>query len=200
MSTLCLLFIAMNSLFSGLPEKFEVARYHSLHGLKEHMPSCLEITASSDDGVVMGIQHKTLPYAAVQFHPESILTNKLHGLQIIENALSHLRYKEDDTSDEPKSGAEIIGELEKLGQEELATRLDTLGLSTIGSKSELVVRLTLWTHKSNEVKSGRLALTTMSMEELKELQKGLGLRKPDVESADKAELLEALQQSLYAVV
>ena len=74
---------------------FEVARYHSLHGLKDRLPSCLEVTALTDDGIVMGVQHKTLPYAAVQFHPESILTSPVHGLQIVENAIKYLKYDDD---------------------------------------------------------------------------------------------------------
>ena len=83
-----------NSIFVGIPPKFEVARYHSLHGKKNSIPDCLDITALSEDNIVMGIQHKTLPFAAVQFHPESILTSPINGMKILENALSHLRYKE----------------------------------------------------------------------------------------------------------
>jgi len=80
------------SIFNGLPETFEVARYHSLYGLRDKLPSCLDITALTEDGIVMGIKHKTLPYAAVQFHPESILTNPVHGMSILKNALSFLSY------------------------------------------------------------------------------------------------------------
>lgn len=87
---------ADNTIFSSLPDTFEVARYHSLHGLKDKMPSCLEIIARSDDDIVMGIQHKTLPFAAVQFHPESILTSPAHGMTILENALRFLRYGDDE--------------------------------------------------------------------------------------------------------
>lgn len=82
---------AEGSLFDGLPDSFEVARYHSLHGLRDSMPDCLEITALSEDGIVMGIQHKTLPMAAVQFHPESILTSPVHGMTILRNALRYLQ-------------------------------------------------------------------------------------------------------------
>jgi anthranilate synthase len=85
---------ADKSLFSKLPDSFEVARYHSLHGIKEKLPRCLEVTAVSDDGIVMGIRHKELPFAAVQFHPESILTSPIHGMCILENALSFLQYDE----------------------------------------------------------------------------------------------------------
>ena len=61
-------------LLSGLPERFEAGRYHSLFGERDTLPECLEVTADTEDGVVMAIEHRTLPVAAVQFHPESILT------------------------------------------------------------------------------------------------------------------------------
>lgn len=71
-----------------------MARYHSLYGLSDKIPSCLDVTALTEDGIVMGIQHKTLPFAAVQFHPESILTSPSHGMTILTNALSFLSKKE----------------------------------------------------------------------------------------------------------
>ena len=61
-------------LLSNLPERFEAGRYHSLFGERDTLPECLEVTADTEDGVVMAIEHRTLPVAAVQFHPESILT------------------------------------------------------------------------------------------------------------------------------
>jgi len=79
------------SIFEGIPETFEVARYHSLHGIKEKIPDCLEITALTEDDIVMGIRHKTLPFAAVQFHPESILTSPAHGMKILKNAMKYLK-------------------------------------------------------------------------------------------------------------
>merc|ERR1719203_2266784 len=82
-----------NGIFNGLPETFEVARYHSLYGLRDKFPSCLDITALTEDGIPMAIKHKTLPYAAVQFHPESILTSPAHGMTILKNALSFLSYE-----------------------------------------------------------------------------------------------------------
>lgn len=81
------------SIFTGLPDTLEVARYHSLYGITERLPSCLEVTATSEDGIIMGIQHKTLPLAAVQFHPESILTSPAHGMAILQNVLAYLRYE-----------------------------------------------------------------------------------------------------------
>lgn len=74
--------------FEGLPEKFTVGRYHSLFARKETFPACLEVTAETEDGVIMGVRHRELPLEAVQFHPESMLT--LHGdcgLRLIENVV-----------------------------------------------------------------------------------------------------------------
>mmetsp|Transcript_21690 Transcript_21690/g.21848 ORF Transcript_21690/g.21848 Transcript_21690/m.21848 type:complete len:117 (+) Transcript_21690:376-726(+) len=75
------------NILSGLPSDFTVARYHSLYGLQSNMPSVLQILAVTSDNYIMAIQHKSLPIAAVQFHPESILTLPKHGLQILNNAL-----------------------------------------------------------------------------------------------------------------
>jgi len=81
--------------FAGLPEEFRVGRYHSLYAISEKLPACLEITAESDDGVIMGIRHRDLPMEAVQFHPESILTLDGNcGLKLMENVvrlLGHAR-------------------------------------------------------------------------------------------------------------
>merc|ERR1712194_85583 len=80
--------IGDNSIFAGLPETFEVARYHSLYGIREELPDELMVTAlTKEDGIVMGIQHRSLPFAAVQFHPESILTSPSHGMAILKNAM-----------------------------------------------------------------------------------------------------------------
>ena len=61
-------------LFDGLPERFEGGRYHSLYADRGTFPDVLQVTAESDEGIVMAIEHPELPVAAVQFHPESILT------------------------------------------------------------------------------------------------------------------------------
>jgi len=81
-------------IFDDLDSSFTVARYHSLYGKRDSIEKCgsLSITACLDDGTVMAIEHKTLPMAAVQFHPESILTQPLDGLNIIANALLNLKY------------------------------------------------------------------------------------------------------------
>lgn len=78
-------------IFEGLPETFKVGRYHSLFALREKLPAALEVTAESDDGVIMGVRHRELPIEAVQFHPESILTLEDNlGLRLIENAIQQL--------------------------------------------------------------------------------------------------------------
>ncbi|MDW5417469.1 aminodeoxychorismate/anthranilate synthase component II [Iodobacter sp. CM08] len=66
--------------FSGLPSPFTVTRYHSLAIERASLPDCLEITAWTDDGEIMGVRHKTLPIEGVQFHPESILTEHGHAM------------------------------------------------------------------------------------------------------------------------
>ena len=73
------------SIFAGLPEKFNAGRYHSLIVERDGMPDCLEISAESPDGLVMGLRHKELPIEGVQFHPESILTE--HGKTMLANFL-----------------------------------------------------------------------------------------------------------------
>jgi anthranilate synthase component 2 len=69
-----------NSLFTGLPNPFTATRYHSLVIERETLPDCLEITAWTADGEIMGVRHKTLAVHGVQFHPESILTENGHDL------------------------------------------------------------------------------------------------------------------------
>ncbi len=74
--------------FEGLPERVKVGRYHSLYALRDKLPDVFEITAESDDGVIMGIRHNSLPVEAVQFHPESLLSQDgEHGLQMIRNMI-----------------------------------------------------------------------------------------------------------------
>ncbi len=74
--------------FEGLPAEFQVGRYHSLFARRETFPACLEITAETADGVIMGVRHRELPIEAVQFHPESILSAEgRHGLKLMENAV-----------------------------------------------------------------------------------------------------------------
>jgi anthranilate synthase/aminodeoxychorismate synthase-like glutamine amidotransferase len=62
------------TLYAGLPSPFEAMRYHSLLVERDDLPACLEVSAWTDDGLVMGLRHRHLPLEGVQFHPESILT------------------------------------------------------------------------------------------------------------------------------
>ena len=72
--------------FRGLPNPVICTRYHSLAVERETLPDCLEITAWTDDGEIMGMRHRTLPVEGVQFHPESILTE--HGHDMLKNFLT----------------------------------------------------------------------------------------------------------------
>ncbi len=73
------------SIFAGLPNPFEATRYHSLIIKRETLPSVLEVTAWTDDGIIMGVRHKEHKLEGVQFHPESILTNA--GKDLLRNFL-----------------------------------------------------------------------------------------------------------------
>ena len=72
-------------LFQGLPNPFTATRYHSLVVNRESVPDCLEITAETEEGEIMGLRHRELPIWGVQFHPESILTE--HGKELLGNFL-----------------------------------------------------------------------------------------------------------------
>jgi anthranilate synthase/aminodeoxychorismate synthase-like glutamine amidotransferase len=74
------------TIFRGLPRPFEATRYHSLVIRRETLPDCLELSAETDDGVIMGVRHRKLLVEGVQFHPESILTRE--GKQLLANFLS----------------------------------------------------------------------------------------------------------------
>jgi anthranilate synthase len=79
------------SVFAGLPDQIAIGRYHSLHAPRDSMPEVLEITASTADGVVMGLEHRDLPVAGVQFHPESIMSlGQDAGIRMIENVMTRL--------------------------------------------------------------------------------------------------------------
>src|ERR1700720_2041533 len=74
-------------LMQNLPNEIVIGRYHSLYVERDSMPDVLDVTASTEDGVAMAIEHRTLPVGGVQFHPESLmsLSGKV-GLRIVENA------------------------------------------------------------------------------------------------------------------
>jgi anthranilate synthase/aminodeoxychorismate synthase-like glutamine amidotransferase len=74
------------TIFAGLPSPFTATRYHSLVVARDTVPDALEISAWTDDGVVMGLRHRDRPLEGVQFHPESILTNA--GKQLLANFLA----------------------------------------------------------------------------------------------------------------
>ena len=73
-------------LFLGIDSPMRVARYHSLAVLKEGLPECLKVTAETEDGEIMAMEHRDFPVYGLQFHPESIYTE--HGKRIIENFLN----------------------------------------------------------------------------------------------------------------
>ncbi len=72
-------------LFRGMPSPFAATRYHSLVVDRPSLPECLKVTAWTDDGLIMGLKHRTLPVWGVQFHPESYVTER--GLDILANFL-----------------------------------------------------------------------------------------------------------------
>ncbi|MEW5781018.1 MAG: anthranilate synthase component II [Pseudomonadota bacterium] len=72
-------------IFSGLPNPFHATRYHSLAIRRDTLPACLEVTAWTDDGEIMGIRHQEFALQGVQFHPESIMTE--HGHALLKNFL-----------------------------------------------------------------------------------------------------------------
>ena len=74
-------------LFAEVPSPVRVVRYHSLAAVE--VPESLRVTATSEDGVVMGVEHRTLPLVGVQFHPESVLSE--HGARMVENFLARER-------------------------------------------------------------------------------------------------------------
>jgi anthranilate synthase len=79
------------AIFRDLPPVLTAGRYHSLFARRETLPPVLRVTADSDDGVVMAIEHVELPWAAVQFHPESILTlGDDVGRRLISNVVADL--------------------------------------------------------------------------------------------------------------
>jgi anthranilate synthase component 2 len=75
--------------FSGVPPDFIATRYHSLVVERDSLPACLEISAESEDGEIMGLRHRSLPVEGVQFHPEALLTE--HGHQMLENFIRGTR-------------------------------------------------------------------------------------------------------------
>lgn len=79
--------------FDGLPSPFEATRYHSLIVERSTLPSSLEITAETSDGLIMGVRHRSLPIEGIQFHPESYTTE--HGKQLLKNFLERTENRKD---------------------------------------------------------------------------------------------------------
>lgn len=80
------------TIFAGLPNPFTAGRYHSLVVRPETLPDCLEVSAQTAEGEIMGLRHKEYPVEGIQFHPESVLTPQ--GKRILRNFLKHIRRKE----------------------------------------------------------------------------------------------------------
>ena len=80
--------IEKDGLFNGLPDNFSVMRYHSLYLSQDNFPEDLEVTAVTDDNIIMALRHKTKPIYGVQFHPESYFTD--YGKAIIKNFINLL--------------------------------------------------------------------------------------------------------------
>ena len=74
-------------LFSGLPNPFPAIRYHSLAVMGDNLPDCLEVSAKTENGIIMGLRHRQFPVEGVQFHPESIMTEV--GKDLLKNFLSY---------------------------------------------------------------------------------------------------------------
>ena len=94
-----------------------------------------EITARSEDGTIMAIQHNSLRITGIQFHPESILTSPAHGMTILKNALRYLK----PIQDNDEGIEDIIEDLDSLSVDDLKERLSSAGLGTSGNKADLVV-------------------------------------------------------------
>lgn len=73
------------TIFRGLPYRFKATRYHSLIVEKERLPDSLEVSATTPDGLIMGLRHREYPVEGVQFHPESVMTE--HGKKLLQNFL-----------------------------------------------------------------------------------------------------------------
>ena len=81
--------VGKSKLFDGLGDSFQAARYHSLAAVREELPDILRITAESDDGEIMAVEHRKYPIFGLQFHPESVMTPD--GKTMIENFMKVIR-------------------------------------------------------------------------------------------------------------
>ena len=76
-------------IFEKIPNRFLATRYHSLVVERASLPACLDVTADSEDGEIMGLRHRSLPVEGVQFHPEALLTE--HGREMLDNFIKRSR-------------------------------------------------------------------------------------------------------------
>lgn len=83
------------TVFAGLPDPFSAGRYHSLVVRPESLPACLEVSAFSAAGEIMGIRHREFPVEGIQFHPESVLTP--HGRRLLKNFLKYIGRKQGES-------------------------------------------------------------------------------------------------------
>lgn len=83
------------TVFAGLPDPFSAGRYHSLVVRPESLPACLEVSAFSAAGEIMGIRHREFPVEGIQFHPESVLTP--HGRRLLKNFLKYIGQKQGES-------------------------------------------------------------------------------------------------------
>jgi anthranilate synthase component 2 len=77
--------------FEGMPNPFSAIRYHSLMVYKEGLPDCLEVTAWTEDGTIMGLKHRKFDVEGIQFHPESFMTEK--GMKLLENFINNSKVR-----------------------------------------------------------------------------------------------------------
>ncbi|MCX4030111.1 aminodeoxychorismate synthase component I [Endozoicomonas sp. SM1973] len=113
-------------LFKELPNTFEAVRYHSLVVAADTVPKDLNVTARSECGLIMGVEHKFLPKWGVQFHPESILTE--YGMQLVENfkllSYKHANIEESDTKKSPVSVSKEIARRSKVKKQLFFRKVD----------------------------------------------------------------------------
>ena len=112
-----------SKIFSGLPSRITVARYHSLIGDAETLPSCLKITATDEKGQIMAVEHKTMPIYGLQFHPESILTDT--GKIMIKNFVDMIKPVEKPKV-ELKPYLSKVADGNNLSQEEAEEAMDII--------------------------------------------------------------------------
>jgi anthranilate synthase component 2 len=85
-----------SGLFAGLPQGFQVARYHSLHVEVDSLPDCLEPVATTEEGTLMAVQHRAKPWCSLQFHPESFMSE--FGLELLRRFVANLPPKQGGAS------------------------------------------------------------------------------------------------------